>query len=297
LFLLIFGFRMLGVKFLSRFSLKAPGPVERIAAKLRAGPFSIGLANGLMIACGPLQAMYIMAAGTGSMLEGAKYLLVFGLGTLPFMMGFGAFASLISRSMTSRIAKVSGLVVLVLGVMMLKNGLALTGVGIDVGGPASEDEIDMNDGYQEIRMDVTARGWSPASFVLKKDVPVRWVIDGKQITGCNNAIVVPKLGLEFPIKPGEQVIEFTPTEAGTIPWSCWMGMIQGRFIVTDDPGSIKEDALPAPAAGAAGTCHGPEASGASFNGCQGGNCGGGCAASPSAVNTGSAGGCGCGCGG
>ncbi|MBU4339716.1 MAG: hypothetical protein KKD46_02165 [Euryarchaeota archaeon] len=49
------------------------------------------------------------------------------------------------------------------------------------------------------------------------------------MTGCNNAIIVPSLGLEFDIKKGEQIIEFTPTEAGTIKWSCWMGMIRIVF--------------------------------------------------------------------
>ena len=40
-----------------------------------------GLLNGLFIACGPLQAMYIYAAGTGSFFGGATSLFAFGLGT------------------------------------------------------------------------------------------------------------------------------------------------------------------------------------------------------------------------
>lgn len=83
-------------------------------------------------------------------------------------------------------------------------------------------------------MEVNRNGWTPDRFVLKKGVPVKWVIDGKQINGCNNAIQVPRYGLEFDIKPGEQIIEFTPDEAGTVRWSCWMGMIPGTFEVLDD---------------------------------------------------------------
>jgi len=41
-------------------------------------------------------------------------------------------------------------------------------------------------------------------------------------------------------KKGENTIEFTPTEAGTIPWSCLMGMIQGSFIVKDNIDTAKE---------------------------------------------------------
>jgi plastocyanin domain-containing protein len=85
-------------------------------------------------------------------------------------------------------------------------------------------------------MDVTSSGWSPNSFVLKKGVPVKWIINGKQLNGCNNAITVPAYNLSFNIKSGEQTIEFTPTQTGVVQWSCWMGMIQGTFVVRDDVG-------------------------------------------------------------
>ncbi|KKP31959.1 MAG: Heavy metal transport/detoxification protein, partial [Parcubacteria group bacterium GW2011_GWC2_32_10] len=93
------------------------------------------------------------------------------------------------------------------------------------------------DGYQEIKMDVLASGWSPNKFVLKKGVPVKWIINGKEITGCNNAIQVPKLGLSFKIKPGLQTIEFTPDEEGVISFSCWMGMVSGVIEVVSEDGS------------------------------------------------------------
>ncbi|MFC1723886.1 sulfite exporter TauE/SafE family protein, partial [Nanoarchaeota archaeon] len=236
------GFGLLGslIAFTPRF-------VSRFVGKKSGGgsPLVIGLLNGLMIACGPLQAIYIMAAGTGSWLEGAKLLFVFALGTLPVMLGFGYFASFVSNKMTHKILKASGVLVIILGIVMLNRGLALTGSGYDMNsllsgsvalesGTASEKVPLMNDGYQEIRMTVTRSGWSPDTFVLQKGVPVRWVIDGQEITGCNNAIQVPKYGLEFDIKKGEQVIEFTPDEEGTVSWSCWMGMIPGKFIVKDD---------------------------------------------------------------
>jgi plastocyanin domain-containing protein len=82
-------------------------------------------------------------------------------------------------------------------------------------------------------MNVTAAGWEPNQFVLRTGVPVKWVIDGQQITSCNSAIKVPSLGLQFNIKKGLQTVEFTPTEAGNIQWSCWMGMIKGVFVVKD----------------------------------------------------------------
>ena len=105
---------------------------------------------------------------------------------------------------------------------------------IDQSGPlkdsvpiSSIQEID----FQTIRMDVVRTGWQPDSFILKKDVLVKWIINGKDLTNCNSAIDVPDLNLHFQIKQGEQTIEFTPHQSGEIKWSCWMGMIDGKFIV------------------------------------------------------------------
>ncbi len=244
-FMIFYSLSIFGIGFFRKFQFK-PKFLSKIASKKYKGayfgPAMTGLLNGLFIACGPLQAMYIYAAGTGSFYEGGLSLMVFGAGTLPVMLGFGGVASAISYKATKRILKISGIIVLILGLIMLNRGLALTGSGYDFNNLLSNtDSVGINnskilidsEGYQIIKMDVDASGYNPDSFVLKKNVPVKWVINGKQITNCNKAIQVPNLGLKFDIKKGEQTIKFTPTETGTISWSCWMGMIRGKFIITD----------------------------------------------------------------
>ena len=248
IFLIIYGLNMINVfPWLRKIQFKGPKWVNKLNTNNSdKGPFVIGLLNGLLLACGPLQAMLIYAAGTGSMIQGALALGVFGLGTLPLMVGFGTIATTLGSKFTNNVLKVSAVIVIILGVVMLNRGLTLTGSGYDFdsvltsvqsGSTVTGNSVldtNIKEGYQEIRMDVTRSGWEPSKFVLKKDVPVKWIINGKEITGCNNAIQVPKLGLDFKIKKGEQVIEFTPTEVGTISWSCWMGMIPGTFVVKED---------------------------------------------------------------
>jgi sulfite exporter TauE/SafE/copper chaperone CopZ len=296
-FLIIFGINMLNIfPALRRVRLPNIGIFSRISpAKKGNGPLKIGLLNGLMIACGPLQALYIYAAGTGSMIEGAMALFAFGLGTLPILFGFGLFASYVSKSMTHKILKISGVIVLVLGMAMLNRGLALTGTGYDFNSmfvsasflsSASAQEVTggviqlSSDGYQEIRMEVNRYGWEPDKFVIKRGVPVRWIIDGKEINYCNNAIQVPKLGLDFDIVEGEQVIEFTPDEEGVIPFSCWMGMIPGTFVVKDDidlndAAAVQKelDSVVVPQGGSCGGSCGSSTCGAARGGSCG--CGGG----------------------
>ncbi len=244
-FMIFFSLSMFGIGFFRKFRFN-PKFMTKISSKkykgVYFGPAITGLLNGLFLACGPLQAMYLYAAGTGSFLEGAISLAVFGLGTLPVMLGFGGIANAISHTATKRILKLSGIIVLILGLVMLNRGLSLTGSGYDINSILNgAKNVDTNktkvyidsEGYQTINMEVNRYGWSPDSFVLKKDVPIKWVIDGKEITNCNKAIQVPKLGLKFDIKQGKQTIKFTQTETGTISWSCWMGMIPGTFIVTE----------------------------------------------------------------
>jgi len=97
----------------------------------RKDPFVIGLANGLFLACGPLSAMYIFAAGTESPVNGAISLFAFGLGTIPAMMFFGFSLSSVKKYIP-RIIKFSGAFVIVLGLVMANNSLVLLGGGINL---------------------------------------------------------------------------------------------------------------------------------------------------------------------
>jgi len=275
IFLVLFGIKMLDViPALRKMQIRQPAFLNKLNAHFggNAGPFVTGLLNGLMIACGPLLAIYIYAAGTGSFVQGATAAAVFGLGTLPVLFGFGMITTMISSQMTRKILKYSGIVVLILGLIMLNRGLSLTGSGYDfntlasgfsaksggIGSPAESttspaNGIVIKDGYQEIKMEVNSNGFVPNRFVLQKGVPVKWIIDGKELNGCNRAIQVPSLGLKFDVKPGLQTIEFTPITTGNIAWSCWMGMIPGLFVVVDDTADTAKALASAPAP-KAGTC-------------------------------------------
>lgn len=255
-FLIVFGLNMLNLFApLRKIRLKVPLSVVKFVGQQTRSynrPIVIGLLNGLMIACGPLQAMYVMAAGTGSAVEGAKMLFTFGIGTLPVLLSFGVLTTLISGALTHQLLKISGAIVIVLGAVMINRGLILTGFGYDLrsvlstlsraGKPAQESLSDQQSqaAFQTIAMDVVRSGYLPNHFTLRKNVPVRWIINGKEITTCNRRILVPKLGLEFDVKEGQQVIDFTPTEEGIIPWSCWMGMLHGEFEVINESPSTPD---------------------------------------------------------
>ncbi|EGW22824.1 urease accessory protein UreH domain-containing protein [Methylobacter tundripaludum] len=134
-FLILFGLNNLThFRFFRMFSLRMPSFLSRfvfVKSGKTSNPFVIGLLTGLMIGCGPLQAIYVLAAGTGSIVEGAKMLFVFGTGTLPVLLSFGAMTSLISHKVSQRLIALSGVIVIALGLMMFNRGLKLTGSGYD----------------------------------------------------------------------------------------------------------------------------------------------------------------------
>ncbi len=135
LFLIVFGLNMLNIFApLKRFRFKQPEAMARFAIEKRRqskSPFFIGFFSGFLLGCGPLQAMYVLAAGNGDPLQGAKILALFGLGTLPALLSFGLLAQILSEKMTRRFFHASGIILIFIGSMMLNKGLVRTESGYD----------------------------------------------------------------------------------------------------------------------------------------------------------------------
>ncbi|VVB77773.1 putative copper-exporting P-type ATPase A [uncultured archaeon] len=268
-FMIFYSLSMFGLKFFRKFQFN-PKFLTKFTIKASAnakgqykGPIVTGLLNGLFIACGPLQAMYLYAAGTGSFANGATALAIFGLGTLPVMIIFGSFASAISHKTTRKILKISAIIVLILGLVMLNRGLAMIGSPYSfsaiqsklAGNPVNSGTTSpvLTNGVQEINMDVDASGYHPNSFVIKNGVPVKWNINVKQLTSCNQELVLNQYGIDKNLKEGSNIIEFTPDKEGTITFTCGMGMLHGNFIVTES-GTASQKQVEAATPKSGGSC-------------------------------------------
>ncbi|MBU1921683.1 sulfite exporter TauE/SafE family protein [Patescibacteria group bacterium] len=243
-FMVLMGLSLLTrFKWLDKIRLRTPSFIARFLygerhSKKPKGPFIIGLLNGFM-PCGPLQAMQLYALASGSILSGALSMGIYALGTVPLMFGFGSFISLISQERIKQVMKFSGVVVIILGLFMFNRGLVNFGVGfrgfIHSDATSQTEYLVTGDveEHQVVEMDLTYRGYSPNILYVKKDVPVRWVINVKQMSGCTDEIIMPEYDIKRSLEYGENIIEFVPTRLGEIKFSCWMQMVWGKFVVIE----------------------------------------------------------------
>ncbi|MDO4311623.1 MAG: sulfite exporter TauE/SafE family protein [Eubacteriales bacterium] len=249
-FMIIMGINLLGLfPGLRKFTIRMPRTLAVRVGVERAKsnrPFYVGILNGFM-PCGPLQAMWIVALGTTNPLAGALSMFLFSLGTVPLMLGLGSIVSALGKKFTKKMMTAGAVLVVVLGLAMVSQGCSLSGLSPVWGrqkkaeaGEAGDVSIQNTDGIQEVHSTLEI-GRYP-NITVQKGIPVKWIIDAPEgsINGCNYRMRIPNLNLEHTFQAGENVIEFTPEEIGTIQYSCWMGMIHGSIYVTDD-GTEAED--------------------------------------------------------
>jgi uncharacterized protein len=181
--------------------------------------------------CGFTQSMQLFAVSSGSFWTGGFTMMLFALGTVPILISLGIATTRFQHKKTIVWHKVIGMIIIIFAVYTFMTGYALAGINFN------SNKVDVNIGQsssgqvQEIVMDIDYSGFTPSTLRVKKGQSVRWVINGNRVSGCMNEIIVPALDLRKRIQSGKNIIEFTPASAGTIPFSCWMGMVRGKIIV------------------------------------------------------------------
>ncbi|MDD5438475.1 MAG: sulfite exporter TauE/SafE family protein, partial [Patescibacteria group bacterium] len=180
-------------------------------------PALMGAAT-FFLPCGFTQALQAYALTTGSFTASAIILGGFAVGTVPGLMVFGLAATSLKGSTGKFLFKVAGALVIVLGVLNLRNGVALAGIrfpGNDSTQPSGLTSIvDPTANEQVIKMTVTDSGYQPNQLVVKAGVPVRWEINN-QANGCARSLVASAIGINSVLKPGANVFRFTPSRSGT----------------------------------------------------------------------------------
>lgn len=197
---------------------------------------SIGVLT-FFLPCGFTQSMQLVAVASGSFFAGAFIMMAFAIGTLPVLFSIGIGSSYAQNKKFSLMKKFVAVIIIIFALYSLNSGLVMSGSRYSLDfwskfdANASIASIKDQES-QTVQLDIDF-GFRQREFRIKKDVPVKFIVNAIRVTGCSDEIIISSLGLSTgKLKSGEKgLIEFTPTQTGIIPFSCWMGMINGRFIV------------------------------------------------------------------
>ena len=234
--MIVLGFQLLHLfPWMRRFTPRMPKflahKIHDMSAKeTKGGAFILG-ASTFFLPCGFTQALQLYVLANGSFATGALTMLAFSLGTLPALLSLGFVSSFAKGTSQRYFVKFAGVLVILFGVFNVNNGLALTGSTFDLFGPfvsaeTSEPTAPIVDGKQIVKMKVSGYTYSPHRFTVVQGIPVVWQIDGSGAVGCAQVLIMPTTGIAKYLPPqGVTTVTFTPTETGTIPFNCSMGMM------------------------------------------------------------------------
>ena len=195
----------------------------------KGGAFILGALT-FFLPCGFTLALQLYVLTLGNFTAGALTMLAFSLGTLPMLLSLSALSSFAKGAFQKHFLRFSAVLVVLLGFWNISNAITLTGINLSFpsgsGVVAQAATAPIQDGKQIVEMKVSGYTYSPSNFTVQAGIPVEWRIDGGQAAGCGQVLVMPTLGISKYLSPqGITTVTFTPTEAGTIPFNCAMGMM------------------------------------------------------------------------
>ena len=108
--------------------------------------------------------------------------------------------------------------------------LSLFSLGAAFAAPQIAPAQNKSKHVQNVTINVTSSGYSPAMVTLKAGRPVHMTFVSKG-GGCANDIVIPALKKKFTLAPGQKkMLDFTPKKGQTIAFFCSMKMFKGRAV-------------------------------------------------------------------
>ena len=253
--MLLLALHLLGVR---RFRFLVPQPPAALGGLIRrsarsqavAAPAVLGLLT-VFIPCGVTLSVAFLAVASGSALGGMLLMTVFVLGTVPLFAVLGYAAARSAGAFGGRLAKVTAVVVLALGLYTLNSGLALGGAPVTAGklasafdsapppaagtpspgsaarlaGPQNPAAAAADQQAFEIEvLDTDYR--TPAT--VRAGVPTVVTLVTNGVTGCTRGFVIPSLGIEKVLpERGRTEVDLGQLEPGRLEFTCSMGMYGG----------------------------------------------------------------------
>jgi uncharacterized protein len=206
-----------------------------------AGAYSDGRAALLgaasfFLPCGFTQAVQVYALSTGSPALAGALLATFAIGTAPGLLALAGLPVVVPARWRPTLLRLVGVVVLGFALVNATAGLRLAGVSLPVGAaPAVASVATAADGTQALTTYQDVDGYSPQNVAIYAGTPTHWTIQSRSTASCAASLVVPGLNISRRLQVGANTIDLPALSAGTVYYSCSMGMYSGAITVVDRP--------------------------------------------------------------
>lgn len=203
----------------------------------------------VLIPCGVTQAMMALAIGSGNPVLGAAIMFSFTLGASPVFFTLAYLTTRLGGALEAHFLKFAAVAVLILGIVSIDGGLNLMGAPLSLASitdsvtsalaaqsqqpiaanTASADSLQAAPG-NAITITVGGRGYTPRVLRAKAGQPVKLTLVTNEIYGCTRAFVIPALDIQRVLpSTGETTIDLPAQAAGTLRFTCSMGMYRGQI--------------------------------------------------------------------
>lgn len=116
----------------------------------------------------------------------------------------------------------------------LKLSLALMALIVGLGGAFFLKSNVVEARTRTVKIRVDKNGFSPSSIDVEAGHKVNLVFNRVDAENCGGTVVLPKYKIRKALPVGKDVIvSVTPRDAGTISFTCGMGMYKGSIVAAD----------------------------------------------------------------
>jgi sulfite exporter TauE/SafE/copper chaperone CopZ len=203
-------------------------------------------AASFFLPCGFTQAVQVFALSTGSPVYAGAIMAVFAIGTAPGLLALAGLPLVVPSTWKPTLLRVAGVVVIVFALVNASAAFRLAGIrvpGIDAAppvaaaepAPAGSEEPALVDGAQQLTTYQDLDGYSPGNVAIYAGIPTKWTIESLDARSCAVFLVVPDLGIQVALHEGKNEIDLPALPAGTLAYSCSMGMYGGQITIVEPP--------------------------------------------------------------
>lgn len=182
------------------------------------------------IPCGFTQAVQVYALSTGSFLSSAITMATFALGTTVGLWLIALVSNAFSGLFKQWFYVLVGVLLLWLGATTVYNSLYVLGIIHPEVVVQNGKFAPIESGRQVIRMTQNNQGYTNVGDLkFKVNVPARLIINSTESLTCASTFSLPEYNIRQQLKIGDNFIDFTPTRAVALSYSCSMGMFRGSI--------------------------------------------------------------------